>query len=120
MVSSEYIGPFPDPDTNRRQASTEPGGELSPGPTTADTQAAPPAPSQPDLVDPQFSPREHVTGALPAHPAVAPRFQPAYWPYPPPGYPPPAQGMPYPYLPRRDAPYPAYQGYPGYPGYSPA
>ncbi len=96
---------------------------------------------QNQLVNPQFTHREHVTGALPVYPSEAPLFRPAtYPPYPPQapqqgaGYSPPQQwqgyppqGMP-PYQPQGYA-YPAYQGYappyqpygmyPGYNGYAP-
>lgn len=62
-------------------------------------------------VDPQFTHREHVSGALHSDPAEAPLFRPVYPPYPAyPGYPPQAQGQGYP-------PPPPYAGYPPYPGY---
>jgi len=64
-----------------------------------------------NAVDPLFSHREHVTGALPVHPNEAPLFRPAYSPYPPQVYQPQRQVYP---------PYPPYSVYPGYaPGYAP-
>src|SRR5260221_7998034 len=49
------------------------------------------------ISDPQFTHREHVTGALPSHPSEAPLFRPTNAPYfPPPGYQGPAQGQTYP------------------------
>jgi hypothetical protein len=64
-----------------------------------------------NAVDPLFSHREHVTGALPVHPNEAPLFHPAYSPYPPQVYQPQRQTYP---------PYPPQPAYPGYPpGYSP-
>lgn len=68
-------------------------------------------------VDPQFTHREHVSGALHSDPAEAPLFRPAYPPYPAyPGYPPQAQGQGYPASPPNVG-YPPYPGYPSYQGY---
>lgn len=109
---------------------------------------AQPQQEQEQFVNPQFTHREHVTGALPVYPSEAPLFRPAASPpypprapqqgvgqaqpqqwqgYPPQGMPQGMQGMP-PY-PQQGYAYPVYQGYaapyqpygmyPGYNGYAP-
>src|SRR4051812_21510735 len=62
-------------------------------PPSGSTQT--PGSSQFNPADPQFVHREHVTGALPAHPSEAPLFRPANAPYPAfPGYQAPQQAYP--------------------------
>jgi len=82
-------------------------------------------PPQQQVVNPQTSYSEHVTGALPAYSSDAPLFRPAYMPYPPSQgqvYPPAPQipGHPFPQQQRAGYP-PAHQGYATYPmpGYPP-
>ncbi len=71
-------------------------------------------------VNQQFTLREHVTGALPVHPSDAPRFHPAYNPYPPGSVPPhPAQGSAPGYPPAGYLPPPGYGYPPPHPGSSP-
>ena len=80
-------------------------------------------------VDPQFTHREHVSGALPAFPSEAPLFRPVYPPYPGfqpqeqrAGYPPQGQNYPsqtsgYPPVVGNPPQRPGYSPYPGYPSY---
>ncbi len=143
-MSSQFQGPLHDPNANRRRSTSELWGPW--GPDNEDTQpqdfqaAASPLAgqnaAQQNTAHPgeQFAApiyREHVTGALPANPSEAPRFQPAYNPYPPAmqgyrprgqPYPPPAQGYTPPvpgYPPNGRVPYTGYPGYQPYPGYPP-
>lgn len=136
-MSLENHGQVPDPNEQRRQPTSElwgPWGQEGEG--GQETQFVPGTQSgrrmesetpagQHDIdVDPQFTHREHVSGALHLDPAEAPLFRPAYPPYPAfPGYPPQAQGQGYPapspyvgYPPQRQG-YPPYSGYPSYQGY---
>jgi RsiW-degrading membrane proteinase PrsW (M82 family) len=132
-VSLENHGQVPDPNEQRRQPTSElwgPWGQEGEG--RQETQFVPgtqpgrpmesetPAGQNNIDVDPQFTHREHVSGALHSDPAEAPLFRPAYPPYPAyPGYPPQVQGQGYP----APLPYVGYPpqrpGYPPYPGYPP-
>ena len=124
-----------DEDTQPRRAIVAP--SATPQPISERQDIPQPQQEQEQLVDPQFTHREHVTGALPVYPSEAPLFRPtASPPYPPQvpqqgaGYSPPQQwqgyrpqGMP-PYQ-QQGYTYPAYQGYAplyqsyrGYPGYN--
>ncbi len=129
-MSSEYSAPAPGSEELDRRPTSELWGpwEISqentrPRPALSNIPETPPSGSgqtvgagnaqamERNVVDAQFSHREHVTGALPVHPNEAPLFRPAYSPYPPQVYQPQRQVYP-PYPPR-----PAYPGYP--PGYAP-
>lgn len=128
-MSSQFKGPWQDPNATNRKPTSELWGPWGPEPNEETTQPLPDASAPASPANEQRGSqsedapvyREHVTGALPAYPSEAPRFQPAYNPFPPamqgyhpqgyaappmPGYPP--QAMP---------PYPGYHGYPGYPPY---
>src|SRR5256886_10083053 len=118
-------GEVDDEDTQPRRAISIPPATSKPGSEQQDIPQ--PRQEQDQLVNSQFTHREHVTGALPVYSSEAPLFRPAASPpYPPQmpqqgaGYPPPQQwqgyspqgtpqGMP-PYQQQGDA-YPAYQGY---------
>jgi len=138
-VSSDKQEPAPDPKGPKRQPTSElwgpweSGSEVEQKPRiVSGTQfkrlRATEIPAGPD---PQFTPREHMSGSLPSDPSEAPLFRAAYPPYPGyPGYQPydqrpgnPLQGQgfpPYPpfagYPPQRPG-YPPYPGYPSYQGY---
>ncbi|MDQ2903287.1 MAG: PrsW family intramembrane metalloprotease [Chloroflexota bacterium] len=112
-MSSEYKAPSPEPGEESRKPTSEHWGDWQ---TNDEAVQLPVPPSvtpanQAGAVEPQaqFVHREHVSGMLPYHPSEAPRFRPAYGPYPPAiaGYPPQPGG------------YPAYPGYPYAPGYPP-
>lgn len=132
-----------DEDTQPQRAIAVP-----PAPSKAENERqdiAQPQQEHEQFVNPQFTHREHVTGALPVYPSEAPLFRPAASPAYAPGAPPqgagqaqpqqwqgyPPQGMPQgmpPYQ-QQGYVYPAYQGYaapyqpygmyPGYNGYAP-
>ncbi|HZT98609.1 MAG TPA: PrsW family glutamic-type intramembrane protease [Ktedonobacteraceae bacterium] len=123
-MSSEYIGPLPDPEetqkfqplprktqlTERNAASKDDSGEA-----TQPLRVA--SPQDENYAEPAY--REHVSGSLVWHPADAPHFYPAYPPYamPPvqPSPAPPAQPAQNQQVYRQN--HPAYQG--AYPGYAP-
>src|SRR6266516_8136333 len=123
-VRAEYREPLPDPNANSRRPNSELWGQWNTEePDDADDAQPHRAVSfssiqeqrgepQRQLPQPheQFSYREHVTGALPAHPADAPYFRPAYMPYPPQqSYPPSPQA------PQQGQGFPPYAGYATYP-----
>jgi RsiW-degrading membrane proteinase PrsW (M82 family) len=138
IVGSEYIGPVPDPDTQRNRSfpmktqfvphhgtntSLDASGDGKPVTTEDDDDPTQPlrAVSAPQPAEPYAEPayREHVTGNLVVHPADAPNFHPAYQPYQPPAQQ-QAQGNPYPTTPQQPplgTAYPAYYPYATYPPY---
>jgi len=136
-VGFEYIGPIPDPDTQKNRLSQTRPQFITPGkgnsipepqdnrtPDNGDDNTQPlhsvPAPAQ--KVDAYQEPvyREHVTGNMAVHPSEAPYFRPAYQPYQQPaqqqlqgnGHQTPPSYAPYPGTP--NAGYPAYYGQNGY------
>src|SRR5947209_15682962 len=88
-MSAEYREPFSDRDATNRHPTSELWGQWG-ADDEDDTQpyrAVSPSSEQGQRQDnqqphEQFVHREHVTGALPAYPADAPLFRPAYMPYP--------------------------------------
>ena len=136
-------GEVDDEDTQPRRAISVPSATSKPGSEQKDIPQ--PRQEQDQLVNSQFTHREHVTGAPPVYSSEAPLFRPtASPPYPPQvpqqgagyfppqqwqGYPPQGtpQGMPpyqqqgyvYPAYQGYAPPYQPYGGYPGYNGYGP-
>ncbi|MBA2287083.1 MAG: PrsW family intramembrane metalloprotease [Ktedonobacteraceae bacterium] len=112
-MSSEYKAPSPEPGEESRKPTSELWGAWQTNDEAVQSPVPPPVTPahQAGAIEPQaqFVHREHVSGMLPYHPSEAPRFRPAYGPYPPAiaGYPP------------RPGGYPAYPGYPYAPGYPP-
>jgi RsiW-degrading membrane proteinase PrsW (M82 family) len=115
-VSAQQNEPFADPRAARGQPRSEQWGQWELPPAQRQTYPARPGPAAPASTPPdaQFVHREHVTNALPALPADAPLFRPAYQPYAAPAQ--PGQYPQYPPYPPAGAGYPpAPAGYPAYP-----
>ncbi len=138
-MSSEYIGPLPDPEETQRFQPLPKKTQLTApdaAPTPDRGEATQPlhvsSPQDENYAEPAY--REHVSGSLVLHPADAPHFYPAYQPYAmsqmqAPQAPPAQPGQDQPGRPAYQHPYPGYpsipannyvpygQGYYSYPPY---